>query len=529
MEAEDHKEKGESRAKRDFLRDIEKKVQKEWQESHVFEYDAPTDGSKPPKYMATFPYPYMNGRLHLGHIFTVTKPEFAVGYQRLKGKNAIFPFAFHCTGMPIKACADKLKREIETYGNPPVFPEEKVEEAPVETAAKVKEDPTKFASNKSKAKAKSGGAKSQWAIMESMGVPSAEIAKFADADYWLRYFPPHCIADLSKMGLGVDWRRAFITTDANPYYDSFVRWQFETLRERHKVQFGKRYTIWSPKDGQPCADHDRASGEGVGPQEYTLIKLEVCEPFPEKLRALQGTHRVYLVPGTLRPETMYGQTNCWVLPDGDYGAFDVGNGEAFVCTERAARNMSFQGLSKEPEKVTCAASEGLGHPGHSAACAAGQIPCGVHATHADDSAEQRHRHCDVRAQRRARRLHQSGRAASQAAVAGEIWCARQHDSAVRDCAYHRRAWAGHRSSSRSLQTVRRGESQPTQRAGRGKGASIHEGLLRGQDTVGEHRGMAVKDAKPLIKEKLVRDGQAVQYSEPSDVVLAARATSAWSA
>jgi len=38
-------------------------------------------------------------------------------------------------------------------------------------------------------------------------------------------------------------------------------------------------------------------------------------------------------------------------------------------------------------------------------------------------------------------------------------------------------------------------------------------------TVGEHRGMAVKDAKPLIKEKLIRDGQAVQYSEPSDVVI----------
>lgn len=28
--------------------------------------------------------------------------EFAVGYQRLKGKRYLFPFAFHCTGMPIK-------------------------------------------------------------------------------------------------------------------------------------------------------------------------------------------------------------------------------------------------------------------------------------------------------------------------------------------------------------------------------------------------------------------------------------------
>jgi len=41
--------------------------------------------------------------------------------------------------------------------------------------------------------------------------------------------------------LKVDWRRTFITTDANPYYDSFVRWQFIRLKERDKVQFGKRF------------------------------------------------------------------------------------------------------------------------------------------------------------------------------------------------------------------------------------------------------------------------------------------------
>lgn len=73
----------------------------------------------------------MNGRLHLGHTFSMSKCEFAVRYQRMKGKHVLFPFGFHCTGMPIKACADKLKREIELYGNPPVFPanENEVEEA----------------------------------------------------------------------------------------------------------------------------------------------------------------------------------------------------------------------------------------------------------------------------------------------------------------------------------------------------------------------------------------------------------------
>lgn len=82
------------------------------------------------------------------------------------------------------------------------------------------------------------------------------------------------------------------------------------------------FAVFSPLDGQPCADHDRASGEGVGPQEYTLIKMKALE-LPGKLAALQGKGTVYLMAATLRPETMYGQTNCWALPDGDYGAFQV--------------------------------------------------------------------------------------------------------------------------------------------------------------------------------------------------------------
>ena len=51
----------------------------------------------------------------------------------------------------------------------------------------------------------------------------------------------------------------------------------------------KRLAVYSPKDGQPCADHDRATGEGVGPQDYTLVKLQALE-LPGKLAALQVHH-----------------------------------------------------------------------------------------------------------------------------------------------------------------------------------------------------------------------------------------------
>ena len=56
---------------------------------------------------------------------------------------------------------------------------------------------------KSKAVAKQGSAKYQWQIMQSLGFQDDEIAKFADYDTWLTYFPPMGMADLNKMGLKV--------------------------------------------------------------------------------------------------------------------------------------------------------------------------------------------------------------------------------------------------------------------------------------------------------------------------------------
>jgi leucyl-tRNA synthetase len=161
----------------------------------------------------------------------------------------------------------------------------------------------------------------------------------------------------------------------NPYYDAFVRWHFEVLREKQKIKFGTRNSIFSPIDDQACADHDRSAGEGAGISDFTLIKLKLLE-FPEEIKTIVASlstnddvkalceaspeaaaalaePTVFLPAATLRPETMYGQTNLFVLPTGDYGVYVMKNGDIFVCSARSALNMSFQNMTFTRGKPLC--------------------------------------------------------------------------------------------------------------------------------------------------------------------------------
>lgn len=512
--------KGESRVKRDFLRKIEIEAQKQWEEQKIFELDAPEDTSQP-KYFVSFPYPYMNGRLHLGHTFTITKAEFAVNFQRMKGKRAIFPFGMHCTGMPIMACADKLKREIEQFGNPPNFPsqEDGVGNGSTEKEPQTKEDPLAFHAKKSKLKSKGGNAKYQWEIMQEMGVPDSEIPKFADAKYWLSYFPPYCVQDLKHMGAAVDWRRSFITTEVNPYYDSFVKWQFEHFKEKGKILFGKRYTIYSPKDGQPCTDHDRQSGEGVLPQEYTLIKLEVYEPFPEKLKALAGK-KVFLVAGTLRPETMYGQTNCWILPDGEYGAFEINATDVFICTARAARNMAYQGLSKQPQQVSCLLKlTGWDLLGIAVKAPLSKYPVvyvlpmltilptkgtGIVTSVPSDSPDD---FINLEELKRKPAFREKFHIKDEMLMKHEVVPIIEVPE------------FGTTAAAVACDKLKIKSPNDKLLLEQAKELVYQKGFYEGKMIVGQHKGKPVKEAKPIIRELLLSTGQAVMYSEPASLVM----------
>lgn len=470
----------------------------------------------------------MNGTLHAGHSFTVSKIEFAAGVARMQGRNVLYPQGYHCTGMPIKACADKLIREVEMFGtNFERCPEaalvngEPEPDAPAPTQEQTKEDITKFSAKKGKAASKSVKLKYQFQIMLALGIPVGEIHKFADPTFWLKFFPPLCKRDLTNFGCRIDWRRQVVTTDANPYYDSFVRWQMNRLRGLGKIKFGKRYTVYSPKDGQACMDHDRSEGEGVTPQEYTALKLEVKE-WPESAKkkiskVLPTNAKVYFVPATLRPETMYGQTCCFVGPKITYGIYALGEAEYVFLSDRAARNMSYQGIFPKwgdyPKITDLEGSEVVG--------TLVSAPLSVH--------------------RQGVRIlpMESVKATKGTGVVTSVPSDSPDDYAtVSDLAkkadYYgiRKEWAqlevtpiietpsyGNITAKHLVEKMKINSPKDAKQLAEAKDLAYKEGFYKGTMLIGEFKGQPVTEAKAKVKKQLVDSGDAFEYAEPDGYVL----------
>src|SRR3989449_11161706 len=149
--------------------------------------------------------------------------------------------------------------------------------------------------------------------------------------HWVEVCPAGTMADLKALGAAVDWTRSFITTPLNPPYDAFGRWQFLHLKAGGYVKIDKHPVIWCPKDQAPIGDHVRLEGEGEPPMEYTLLKFPLAD----------GR---FLVAATIRPETVFGQTNLWVDPDAEYVVARVGD-EGWILNDLAAKKLSEQGKS----------------------------------------------------------------------------------------------------------------------------------------------------------------------------------------
>ncbi len=260
---------------------IEEKWLSKWEAASIFEADP--DPTKQ-KIMVTFPFPYMNGPLHVGHAFSASRVDAYARFKRMQGYNTLWPWAWHWTGQPLLGASQRVARGDQDYIR---------------------------------------------VLREVDGVPEAELKKFVDPHYMAQYYTNEGRIAAKRIGFSVDWRREFTTVW--PTFQKFIEWQYKNLKEKGYVTRGTHPVVWCPKDQSPTGDHDRQIGEGVTPEEYTIIKYKLDE-------------NTVLPAATFRPETIYGITNLWINPDATYVEAAVNN-ENWIISQEAAEKL------KEQEKT----------------------------------------------------------------------------------------------------------------------------------------------------------------------------------
>lgn len=265
---------------------ISKKWQKKWEEHKAFEPEI----AKKPKFFFTTPYPYISGSLHIGHGRAVTESDIYVRYKRMKGLNTLFPLAFHITGTPVLGIATAIekkdKKKIELYLG--------------------------YVRN----------------YVSDEKEVSRIIQSFKDPWKIVNFFVPKMMDEYKALGLSIDWTRRFTTGD--PDYQKFITWQFCKYKEKEYLIKGSYPVLYCPNDKNAVGEDDiqDADTNPVEKQEYTLLKFKM-------------DNREILVAATLRPETVYGQTNLWVRPDIEYIKAKV-KGETWIMTKECYEKLAYQ-------------------------------------------------------------------------------------------------------------------------------------------------------------------------------------------
>jgi leucyl-tRNA synthetase len=262
---------------------VEEKWLAKWEAAHIFEADPDPNRQK---IMVTFPFPYMNGPLHVGHAFSASRVDAYARFKRMQGYNVLWPWSWHWTGQPILGASQRIAKGDQTYIR---------------------------------------------ILREVDGVPEEHLQKFVDPKYLAQYYTNEGKIAAKRIGFSVDWRREFTTVW--PTFQKFTEWQYKNLKEQGYVTQGTHPVVWCPKDQSPTGDHDRQSGEGITPEEYTLIKYKL------------DNSNIILPAATFRPETIYGITNIWINPDATYVEATINNNEKWIVSQEASEKL------KEQEKT----------------------------------------------------------------------------------------------------------------------------------------------------------------------------------
>lgn len=255
-----------------------------WRVDRVFEAH-PDLGRR--KFFICVPYSYQNGPLHLGHGFTFTRGDAVARYMRMRGYNVLFPWAWHWTGEAVAGTSERLKKGDESVKR---------------------------------------------MLLEIDGVPESLLNNFTHPEFICAYYTAENRKVVDAMGWSVDWSREFHTTDLHPYYSRFIEWQYHVLRRNGLLVQGRHPVVWCPKCQSATGDHDRLRGEGIYPEEYTMVFFE-----------LDG---VKLAAATLRPETIFGVTNVWIHPDGVYQVVERNGVKLLMSREAVAKLGEQLGLGK---------------------------------------------------------------------------------------------------------------------------------------------------------------------------------------
>ncbi len=266
--------------------EIEGKWQKAWLDSRI--YEAEPDPEKE-KFFMIFAYPGVSGYLHIGHMRGYTYTDVLTRFRRMQGYNVLFPVGSHATGNLAYAFASKVE----------------------------KGDPV------------------QIEYLKANGCSDEEIERLKDPMEVIRFFNDVYVNDYwKKFGFLADWRR--FTCTANPDYQKFIEWQFLKLHEKGLLIKKPYYAPFCIKCGPVAVDPsetDLSKGGNAEKYEYTLLKFWID--------LNDGYDREYLVAATLRPETVFGQTNFWIDPKINYVRAKVGD-EVWIISREAAEKLKYQ-------------------------------------------------------------------------------------------------------------------------------------------------------------------------------------------
>ncbi|UCC20491.1 MAG: leucine--tRNA ligase [Promethearchaeota archaeon] len=254
---------------------IEKKWQDKWEEAKIFEANP---DRKREKIFITSPYPYASGPTHIGHGRSFVNGDIFARYYRAKGYNVLYPMAFHITGTPVLAISSSLKRG----------------------------DQMQIAMMK------------EYVSLHTEDLEKVEqiVDNFVDPWNIVNYFSNTIKLDYKSIGMSLDWRREFTTGDK--IYNKFIEWQYFHLKDIGYIEKGEYPILYCPRDKNAVGEDDIASGDelDLNINEYNCIKF----PFENG----------FLVASTLRPETIYGVTNLWIKPTGNYVKAKINNEIWFI-------------------------------------------------------------------------------------------------------------------------------------------------------------------------------------------------------